>query len=196
VPPLSHNLSSWRSYAAASIGGAAGGVAALYTGGVASGAVGGATYSVTNQLLTTGSIDIGRLAFDTGISAFTAGIGSAAFQAGSRQLSNATKGEIGEAASLSYNWLQGSRLLGTQEVIPGFRTRVDSVWQSASGMTYYVESKFGTAGLTAAQREARSGLGDAYQVERWGYDWVGRIGANLGLGYGLETSASTFTGAK
>ncbi len=73
--------------------------------------------------------------------------------------------------------------------IPGFRTVFDSVWGDLNGLTYYVESKFGTAGLTAAQREARDILGDAYHVERWGYDWVSSIGSGIGLASGAGASA-------
>ncbi len=41
---------------------------------------------------------------------------------------------------------------------------VDSTCESASGEIYYVEAKFGTSGLTAAQRLAANALGDQYQV--------------------------------
>jgi hypothetical protein len=43
-----------------------------------------------------------------------------------------------------------------------------------------VESKFGTAGLTNAQKQAAQALGDAYQVERWGYPFFERVGAYAG----------------
>jgi len=69
-------VSSWRSYVAAGVGGAAGGEAALYTGGLAAGAAGGAAYSVTNQLLSNGNISVSQLVVETGISAATAGLGS------------------------------------------------------------------------------------------------------------------------
>jgi RHS repeat-associated protein len=188
------HLSSWRSYAAAGIGGAAGGEAALYSGGLGSGAAAGAAYSLTNQVLNSGSVNVGQLAFDTGISAATAGIGSRVLPAAASLLSNSLKGDIGEAASVAYNWLQGSTLLGREVSIPGYSAIADSSWQGLSGDFYYVESKFGTSTLTAAQRAAQAGLGDAYRVERWGYDWVGSVGANLGIGAGLGVSAATNRG--
>ncbi|RDZ29494.1 RHS repeat-associated core domain-containing protein [Lysobacter silvisoli] len=96
-------------------------------------------------------------------------------------LSNGTKGQIGETLSLVNNWAKGSRLVETQtRSIPGYRTVVDSTWRSIRGTTYYVESKFGTSGLTKAQRAAANGMGDLYHVERWGYDFVGRAGAAAG----------------
>jgi hypothetical protein len=191
---LTGHLSSWHSYAAAGVGGAAGGEAALYSGGLASGAVAGAAYSLTNQLLNSGSVNVGQLAFDTGISAATAGIGSQVLPAAASLLPNSVKGQIGEAASVAYNWLQGSTLLGTQVPIPGYSSIADSAWQSLSGDLYYVESKFGMSTLTAAQQAAQAGLGDAYQVERWGYNWVGGVGANFGIGAGLGVSAATNSG--
>lgn len=93
-------LSSWKSHVAAGVGGAIGGEAALYTGGLASGAAGGAAYSLTNQLLTTGTLNVGQLAFDTSASALAAGIGSQFLPQAASLLSNSTKGEIGEAVSL------------------------------------------------------------------------------------------------
>lgn len=193
---LSGSFSPWRTYVAAGLGGAAAGEAALYTGGVASGAIGGATYSLTQQVLN-GSYSFEKFAVDTGISALTAGLGSSVLPALTRTLSNGVKGTIGESASIAYNWLQGSSLLGTQVKIPGLSTIADSAWRSMSGAAYYVESKFGTSTLTSAQRIARDTLGDAYHIERWGYDWVGRVGSTLGnaLGIGASSSLGSFGGA-
>lgn len=103
----------------------------------------------------------------TGIALSTA-IGAQGLPSGLSGLSNGAKGAIGEGLSIAENTLSGSTLVGTQ--VPGeglgLSTAFDSVWQSSSGEIYYVESKFGTAGLTAAQRAAANALGDAYQVER------------------------------
>ena len=101
-------------------------------------------------------------------------------------LSNGAKGAIGEGLSTVENTLRGGTRLGTQVSgrALGLSTRFDSVWQSANGTTYYVESKFGTSGLTAAQRVAQTALGDAYHVEKWTYPFLGRIGAYLGAGWG------------
>ncbi len=67
---------------------------------------------------------------------------------------------------------------------------MDSEWLTSGGVTRYVESKFGTSTLTRAQRAAQRALGNAYVVERWGYDWVGRMGSTLGTGLGIGGSAS------
>ena len=108
------------------------------------------------------------------------GMPSVAFQMARRARSE-------KACLFVENTLEGSTNLATQtRSIPGFRTIVDSTWESASGDLYYVESKFGTAGLTAAQRLAANALGDQYQVERWGYDFFQRVGGYLGAGCGSD----------
>ena len=109
-------------------------------------------------------------------------------------LPNGIKGQIGEGASRAYNSLQGNTLLGSQVRIPRLSTVADSAWRNLSGNMYYVESKFGTSGLTSAQRAAQAALGDAYQVERWTYSWVGSVGANWGVGIGLGASAAANSG--
>lgn len=74
----------------------------------------------------------------------------------------------------SSNWARNTA------VIPGYSTKVDSAWTSLSGKIYYVESKFGKSTLTKPQIKARDGLGDQYVVERWGYDFFGRLGSYVG----------------
>ena len=125
----------------------------------------------------------------TGIALSTA-IGAEGLPSGLSGLSNGAKGAIGEGLSVAENTLSGSTLVGTQVSGEGLglSTVFDSVWQSSSGEIYYVESKFGTAGLTAAQRAAANALGDAYQVERWGYSFFSRVGGYLGFGYGAAGS--------
>jgi len=188
-------MSSWKSYVAAGVGGAAGAEAALYTGGIAAGAAGGAAYSLTNQILNKGvsNISVGELAMDTGVSALTAGIGSKVLPAAAKLLPNSVKGKIGETVSIGYNLLKGSKLVGTQVRIPGLSTIADSEWLTPGGVTQFVESKFGKGTLTAAQRRAQAALGEAYNVERWGYDWVGRMGSTLGNALGIGGSASQKT---
>jgi hypothetical protein len=90
-----------------------------------------------------------------------------------------------------------SQIAGAQEQAP-HRARVRTYFIAADEVVWdyaplardeaYVESKFGTAGLTAAQRAAANALGDAYQVERWGYPFFSRIGGYLGFGYGAAGS--------
>ncbi len=108
-------------------------------------------------------------------------LGGEALPAGLKWLSNGAKGAIGEGLSFLRNTLKGSTYIeGQTASIPGFRTIVDSTWESASGVRYYVESKFGTSGLTAAQRLAANALGDAYEVEKWTYPFFGQVGNYLG----------------
>ena len=142
-----------------------------------------------------GCLDAGGLLTATAMGAVGGGLGSRALTSGLRGLSNQAKGRVGEALSIAKNRLGGNRLIETQtRSIPNQRTIVDSTWRSRSGSTYYVESKFGTAGLTRAQREASRAVGDAYRVERWGYDFFGNVGATgggiVGGGAGAAVSAA------
>jgi hypothetical protein len=131
-------------------------------------------------------INGGRLLASTAIGALTGGLGGEGLNLGLSGLSNATKGAIGEGLSMGKNLLSGSTLLGRQVAGEslGLSTVFDSVWESLSGATYYVESKFGTSGLTAAQRAAQNALGDAYQVERWTYPFFGNVGGAAGGAFG------------
>ncbi len=112
-------------------------------------------------------------------------LGGEAFPAALKWLPNGAKGAIGEGLSIAKNTLQGSTRIGIQMEaadagLQGLTTTFDSVWDSSSGARYYVESKFGTSGLTAAQRAAANALGNAYQVERWTYPFFGQVGSYLG----------------
>lgn len=123
-------------------------------------------------------INWGQAGISAALGAVGGGLASRGLVNFTKGLSNATKGQIGETLSLANNWAKGSRLIETQtRSIPGYRTVVDSTWRSIRGTTYYVESKFGTSGLTKAQRAAANGMGDLYHVERWGYGFVGNAGA-------------------
>lgn len=181
------HASSWQDYVAAGLGGAAAGEATLYAGPIAGAAAGGAIANASRQGLNyaTGvqnSFSVSSLAVETTVSAAGGAIGSAVARQIVRPLSNASKQWIGETASYLYNKIQGSTLVGEQvKKAFGTRTTADFVFER-SGIPYIVESKFGTSTLTPAQRAAQQALGDAYHVERWGYDWVGRVGGNLGYG--------------
>jgi RHS repeat-associated protein len=143
-------------------------------------------------------LDAGGLVMATAMGALGGGLGSRALTGSLRGLSNASKGRIGETLSIVKNRLSGSRLIETQtRSIKGYRTIVDSTWESRGGATYYVESKFGTSGLTAAQRRAANALGDQYRVERWGYDFFGNVGAaGGGIAGGGAGSAISAAGDK
>ena len=148
------------------------------------GAAIGFGFDLVSQLIENGGnlgcISLSRLAMNTALGAVGGGLGGKALTGALRGLANGTKGRIGETLSIANNRLMGSRLTGTQVRIPGQRTIADSAWQSLSGATYHVESKFGTAGLTSAQRAAANALGNAYHVERWGYPFFGRVGGYAG----------------
>ncbi|MEI8121841.1 MAG: RHS repeat-associated core domain-containing protein [bacterium] len=192
------NASSWQDYVAAGLGGAAAGEATLYTGPIAGAAAGGALANASRQGLNyaTGvqqSFSVSSFAVETSVSAAGGAIGSAVAQQIVRPLSNASKQWIGETTSYLYNKAQGSTLVGEQvKQAFGTRTTADFVFESAAGAQYIVEAKFGMSTLTTAQRVAQQALGDAYHVERWGFDWVGRVGGNLG--YGASAVANTFIG--
>ena len=117
---------------AAGFGGALGGWSALYSGGLVSGAFGGAAYSWAKQYLNNGSVDYGTLAAETTVSSLTAGVFSRALPAATKQLfSNNVKGDIGEGLSKVYNWMKGSELIDTQVTnVAGLRTVIDSQWWS------------------------------------------------------------------
>lgn len=160
------------------------------------GAAIGFGFDLVEQLIENGGdwscINLGQLAVSTALGAVGGGIGGRGLSSFLKGLSNPIKGTVGESLSMANNWLRGSRLISTQtRSIPGFRTIVDSTWRSIGGTTYYVESKFGTSGLTAAQHAAANALGNAYHVERWGYPFFERVGAYVGGSAGGIAGSNT-----
>jgi RHS repeat-associated protein len=125
-----------------------------------------------------------EVAGSAALGALTGGVGSAVgrqgLTTGLRTLSNPTKGLIGESLSTVKHTLRGSTRVATQTRIPGQRTIADSTWRARDKTIYYVESKFGTSGLTKPQRAAQRSLGDSYQVDRWTYPWIGDVGSRVG----------------
>ena len=112
-------------------------------------------------------------------------LGGEALPAGLNWLPKGAKGAIGEGLSIAKNALNGNSLVGVQVKaaeagFPNLTTTFDSVWESSSGETYYVEAKFGTGKLTPAQLRAKAALGDAYHVEKWTYPMFGQAGNYLG----------------
>jgi len=90
-------------------------------------------------------------------------------------------------------WLQH----GTPPRFLGQSTLVDSTWRSWSGALYDTESKFGMSTLTKPQQRAAKAFGDAYHVERWGYDIFSRAGSYFGAtGTSVVQSASDECGCK
>jgi RHS repeat-associated protein len=166
---------------------------------VIGGAIGGGI-DLASQLIQNGGnwrcINLGQLAASTALGALGGGLGGRALTSGLRGLSNTTKGQIGEALSVASNTLKGSTQIAARNTatIPSQTTLVDSTWRSITGRIYYVESKFGTSGLTSAQRRAAQAMGDAYHVERWGYPFFDRAGAAAGSAVGGGAGAASGLG--
>ena len=198
--------SSWQHYVAAAVGGAAAGEATLYTGpagglitrAAVGGAVGGLIGNATRQDLdiATGKqsdFNYTSLAVETGLGGAlgAAGgyVGNYVVPGALKYLSNEAKGNIGEGLSLVDNMMEGRVPVKWQEPVPIPGTTRSSVvdWQFKSPADWdtiiYVESKFGTSGLTDAQRLANKLL-DNYEVDRWTYPWLARIGTALGTSVG------------
>ena len=121
-----------------------------------------------------------------------AAIGSVALPGTLSTLSNASKGAIGEATSLVTNLARGNVPLGGEGVgwqvviRAGGRSPVID-WQFKNvftGSVTLVESKFGTAGLTSAQRAAAPLL----SVEKWTYPFWSKVGAAGGAAGGTTGS--------
>ncbi len=157
------------------------------------GAIIGGGFDLAAQLAAHGGnwhcVNAGEVIASAAFGALGGGFGGRGLVKGLFSLSRSTKGAIGEGLSYIENTLAGSTNLGTQVGIDGLTTIADSQWQSILGDIYYVESKFGTAGLTSAQRAAAAALGDAYQVERWTYPFIERVGA-----YGGGTAVGVAAG--
>ncbi|MCC6355220.1 MAG: HNH/ENDO VII family nuclease [Verrucomicrobiae bacterium] len=120
VSDLVHGqVSGLKDYAASAVGGAVAAEAALYSGGLASGAAGGAAYSATKQLLEKGSIDAAALAKDTALGAVGGKAGQLAGKAlgsGANALartagSGAAGAASGAATQVAANVVQGKDAL-------------------------------------------------------------------------------------
>jgi RHS repeat-associated protein len=191
-------------YLAAAAGGAVAGVGTLYLGpggvglGTATAAgiagVGGAATS--NVIRQTADISTGRQESFSGSSlAMESAFGGAGGAIGSkvapyilRPLSNQVKGMIGEGTSLVYNLAKGNIPVGRQFSTGTYSGRTpvwDWEFQNVfSGASTIVESKFGTSGLTAAQRAGAPFVSNL-RVEKWTYGfWSGAGGAFGGIAGG------------
>jgi RHS repeat-associated protein len=184
--------SSFGTYLGAAAGGAlTGGLSSLVTG-IGTAAVVGVVGSAGGNLIRQGTdIALGNqqsfsgtsLAVESAAGGVFGSLGQKVLPAALSTLSNATKGMIGEGISLVNNLAQGSIPIGRQvetALIGGRKTIADWEFQNLfTGATTLVESKFGTAGLTSAQRLARDTLGN-YVVEKWTYGFLGQSGAAAG----------------
>ena len=90
-------------------------------------------------------------------------------------VSNPAKGAIGEAMI----WLD---LVGSRREIPQTQVR-NGVDKSTFDFGYsaagtFIESKFGTTGLSSVQRTAAGNLGDAFELQSWNYSAVSGIASS------------------
>lgn len=116
-----------------------------------------------------------------------AAFGSVALPGSLSTLSNASKGAIGEATSLVTNLARGNIPIGSQVPISvaGRTPVIDWQFQNVfTGSVTLVESKFGTAGLTSAQRPAAPLL----TVEKWTYPFWSNVGTVGGAAGGATGS--------
>lgn len=190
--------SSWQTYAGAAVGGALGGGILGNTGRVAvsvgraalAGAVSGAGGNATTQIANIAteqqqSFDPVSFAVSTGAGAAGSALGAKVLPGALSYLSNQAKGQVGQAMSLVTNALRGNLPaggvgVGWQVNLPGQRAIWD--WQFRNvftGAATIVESKFGTAGLTAAQ-EASALMTPNLSIERWTYGFWSGLGGTIG----------------
>jgi hypothetical protein len=139
---------------------------------------------------------------DVGSIAISAAAGSLGGIGGGRglvtlvgNLSNSTKGRIGEMVARVGIAARGEKVLvdGTRATGRtagsvkelgvsgrGAKARPDFIVQDRKGNVKAIEAKFGSARLTKAQQDLRNQLGDRFQTSRTTYEDVGRAGAAVG----------------
>ena len=138
-----------------------------------------------------GACTVGAVVKGAALGAITAPFAAVATARVLNSLPPQIKGAIGEQLSYIWNTLGGAKLVGSQTTtgIAGLTARPDWIFYDASGLLYYVESKFGLSSLTKAQREALAALGPiTFRVERSGYEFFSGVGAGLaGISTGYFT---------
>jgi len=166
-------LSSFGTYTSSVVGGAAGGVAATLCGPGCAGAAAAAASNLTSQAIRGNGFSATSLFVDSAIGAIGGKvIGAVLPPAAKTYLSNQTKGAIGEA--MTEVGLIATGQSYTRQVSNGVgKSTFD--FQLAAGQ--FIESKFGTAGLSKSQRTAASSLGDDLEVHFWNYSTVSGIAA-------------------
>lgn len=203
---ISGELSSWQDYTAAGVGGAAGGVAFLYTGPVGAALAGGAVTNLSRQglNLATGqqdSFSVSGAVVETataGVLTFAGGkAGEAILPAVAQRLPSSLKGDIGEFLTENAARLRGETILGTQVRydLPGVFTptgrqafsRVDVVSENRIGDIFFNEAKFGTSTLTSNQK-ILSNIEPNFRVDQWDYNFVSSAGNAIGSAFGFGTS--------
>jgi RHS repeat-associated protein len=109
----------------------------------------------------------GQVLGSAAIGAISGGLGGRGLTNFLSGLGNRTKGNIGEAVAIAKNLGRGRIPVGFHRRIPGQRAHYDARYRTITGRTVYGEAKFGTSGLTSAQRAAQRALGGDYQVVKW-----------------------------
>lgn len=112
--------------------------------------------------------------------------GGRALTAFTSNLSNTTKGLVGEGMARAGIFLRGEKVIdrGVRAVEYGATGRAgrsvpDFIIQKTNGTTGYVEAKFGKSTLTGAQRALQQQEGDAFRISRTSYDDVGKLTRNV-----------------
>lgn len=192
VDAATGRLSSARDYTAAVVGGAAGGYAALRTGGMGGGLVGGGATSATRDVL-----DGRRISLDDAIREGHLGMvgGGAAEAAGTLRaamLSTRAKGLVGEKMSQA-KLLATGRHVRKNKIRVNVEGRTPTGRQSTSVPDYrfgpkdseqYLEAKLGPeADLTRNQKRLLAKVGsDRFRVDAWQFSDVGKASSVAGAG--------------
>ncbi len=116
-------------------------------------------------------------------------------------LSNGAKGTLGEATARVGIAMRGEKVIASQTAagkvpelgnITGRAAKAipDFVVKSADGSVKVVEAKFGTSGLTGAQRALKNTMGEAFTVSRTTADEVANAAGRVGAVAGGSTGAT------
>ncbi|MEP3655550.1 MAG: hypothetical protein ABJO36_11705 [Litorimonas sp.] len=137
-------------------------------------------------------IDAGSLLISGGLGALGGGPSGAVAKkvlvSNLKKLSNTSKKNIGEWLSKQKHSLKGNKHLASDKQIFGNngpnKARNDHFFERPNGTQYHVEAKFGTSGLTPAQRIAKQHLDSIdpslYAVDYWSYKFFGKVGGHTG----------------
>lgn len=174
-----------------------------FTGPVVGGALLSAGINTTSQLAEQhvnpeAQFSGASFAVDTGIgAAIPYGMGKAVPYA-AQQLSRPLKGKIGESLSYINGIAQGRGLpsAAQQQISVAGRRPIPDYTYSSAGGTIYVEAKFGTSGLTSAQRAAANALGNSWITEYWTYGWIQSTSGSVGALLGGANAAFSFNSSK
>jgi RHS repeat-associated protein len=184
-------LSSFSEYAGAAVGGAVGGAAAVTCGPACAGAAAGFASNVTTQFLSGQSFSATSLVVDTGLGAVGGKVvGSVLPGLAKSYLSTQTKGAIGEGLTELGLRVSGQTIAQSPARNGVGRSTFDFLLDTGT----FVESKFGTSGLSSAQRTA-AGIVDDLVVQYWDYPTVSGLAASgpaAALDFGSTIAGTLF----